>query len=234
MYDNESNDGLKEKIKSYIDSGEVEYTYFPGKKMQLKAYNDSLNKNRFKCKYMAFIDIDEFIVPIQYNNINDFIESLEASSNNGIDAIGINWLMHGYNGHYKKQNGLITEIYKKCEFNSFLSKSIKTIVKTRSAVCVCNPHFCLCKFGAKVVDTDGGKMYGPTTDIPHHNKIRINHYYTKSYEEYVLRLSKGKADGAKVYPAPEYNPDFYSIDNDCEIDRYLPKLKEKMQSELSF
>ena len=62
IYDNESTDGLKRVLNKYICNGEVIYKSYPGKTMQCFAYNDVINQYKYKTKYMAFIDIDEFIV----------------------------------------------------------------------------------------------------------------------------------------------------------------------------
>ena len=77
IYDNESTDNIKEVLQPYIEKGEVVYKYFPGEKMQFAAYNDSIKVNRYNTKYMAFIDLDEFIVPVEHNSILDFINDLQ-------------------------------------------------------------------------------------------------------------------------------------------------------------
>ena len=63
IYDNESEDNLKEILQPYIDAGLVTYIFYPGEMIQTPAYNDAVNDFRFFCRYMAFIDADEFILP---------------------------------------------------------------------------------------------------------------------------------------------------------------------------
>ena len=74
IYDNESTDNLKEVLKPYIESGIVEYTYFPGRCRQFPAYRDSIARNANRVKFMEIIDCDEFITPIKHNTIPEFIE----------------------------------------------------------------------------------------------------------------------------------------------------------------
>ena len=181
IYDNESTDNLKEVLKPYIESGIVEYTYFPGRCRQFPAYRDSIARNANRVKFMAIIDCDEFITPIKHNTIPEFIEYLEQKIKHKIDAVGINWIMHGYNGHYEKQEGLICENYSKCDLNKDSNRHIKSIVRLRSVISNTHPHFCIHKLFSKIVNTKGEEMYGPFTE-PNLDEIVIHNYYTKSFE----------------------------------------------------
>ena len=240
IYDNESTDNLKEVLKPYIESGIVEYTYFPGRCRQFPAYRDSIARNANRVKFMAIIDCDEFITPIKHNTIPEFIEYLEQKIKHKIDAVGINWIMHGYNGHYDKQEGLICENYSKCDLNKDSNRHIKSIVRLRSVISNTHPHFCIHKLFSKIVNTKGEEMYGPFTE-PHLDEIVIHHYYTKSFEETKSKMQKGFADQtnkrqisafmptAKEQPQKlEFIPDYLSIDEDHSMDRFIPLLKEKL------
>ena len=74
IYDNESADCTKEVLQPYIESGLVEYTYFPGQKRQLAAYDDCFERHRLDTRWLAIIDLDEFIVPMKDNTIPDFFQ----------------------------------------------------------------------------------------------------------------------------------------------------------------
>ena len=63
LYDNESPDNQAEVVKPYVEAGLVDYFPLPGKAMQMVAYNDAVNRFKFQCRYMAFIDGDEFVYP---------------------------------------------------------------------------------------------------------------------------------------------------------------------------
>ncbi len=63
LYDNESPDNQAEVAKPYVEAGLVDYFPLPGKSMQFVAYNDAVKRFKFQCRYMAFIDGDEFIFP---------------------------------------------------------------------------------------------------------------------------------------------------------------------------
>ena len=63
IYDNESPDNQAEVVAPYVAAGLVDYIPAPGKTMQYVVYNDAFKRFKFYCRYMAFIDGDEFIYP---------------------------------------------------------------------------------------------------------------------------------------------------------------------------
>lgn len=54
---------MKERLRPFIDDGFVEYRFWPGIRQQYPAYNDALKRYGRTCRYMAFIDCDEFLMP---------------------------------------------------------------------------------------------------------------------------------------------------------------------------
>ena len=63
LYNNDSTDDYKEVLAPYVEKNLVTLTEWPGNSMMYPAYDDTIKKHRFECRYMAFIDIDEFIYP---------------------------------------------------------------------------------------------------------------------------------------------------------------------------
>ena len=68
--------------------------------MQLKAYANCVRKHKRHTKYLGFLDIDEFIVPINHKTIPDYLHSLGRFS-----GVQMNWLVYG-SGGAKKKNSL--------------------------------------------------------------------------------------------------------------------------------
>ena len=78
IYDNESEDNLKEVLQPYIDARVVTYIYFPGCLKQKAAYNNAIKCFKNETKWIAIIDIDEFIVPIKTEKIIDALNEIKS------------------------------------------------------------------------------------------------------------------------------------------------------------
>lgn len=228
IYDNESTDDLIEVIQPYINANEVVYKYFPGECAQNAAYQDSIENNSNKVRFMAFIDLDEFITPLKHITITEYIKNIENKIGHKIDALGVNWLIHGFNGHFHKPDGLVCENFSRCSFSTEGNKHIKSIVNPRSVVIAHHPHYFIHRFGSKIVNIKGENIYGPFSE-PYFEEIVINHYITKSYEEYEKRMKKGKADGSNPVKF-SYTPDLFSENENNYTERFIPVLHEKLNS----
>ena len=161
IYDNESTDDIVNVLSHYIDSGLVEYKYFPGKCRQLDAYNDAISNYKNLCKYMGFIDLDEFIIPADINeSIFDVVEKV-LSLNYQFGGIGINWLIYGSAGHVTKPSGGVLENYLyRSDFRFVYNYHIKTVCNPRLVNKYVSPHYPIYKRGAFSVDENGVRLYG--------------------------------------------------------------------------
>lgn len=213
IYDNESNDEIETVLSKYVKSGIADYIYYPGKNRQCDAYNDAVYRYKDIIEYMAVIDADEFILPSVYGeNVYKMIDNI-LKTNMNYGGLVINWLCFGSNGHITKPDGLVIEEYTKRGNEKFqANQNYKTIINPRRVFAFVYPHFPFYLKGCCGVDTDENiiKTY---TKIGIYNKLRINHYFTKSKEEYEKKMNRGKADRSD-YRSMD---DFYRHDvNDIE------------------
>lgn len=82
----------------------VTYSVFYGKGKQLSAYNDAIKKYNKQTKYMAFIDLDEFILPHNQTRIGNVVDDIISKDQNA-GGITLNWRMFGSSGHLEKPKG---------------------------------------------------------------------------------------------------------------------------------
>lgn len=205
IYDNESTDCTKEVLAPYIASGLVEYTYFPGYRRQLAAYDDCLEKHRLDSYWMAFIDLDEFIVPMEDASIQEFLKRFEAFS-----AVEINWLIYGSGGAKTKLPGTMMNRFKHHSLPShYLNRHVKSIVNTRRVFNLIGCHEAARIFGY-AADSHGNPIKKHFRERePQQDVIRINHYAVRSYEEFLEKRTRGRASGTKRTVEMEY---FYKYD----------------------
>ena len=210
VYDNESTDNTREVLQPYIESGVVDYTYFPGYRMQLAAYDDCLKKHRFDTRWLAVIDMDEFIVPISDKNIPDYLKELEA-----YPVVEINWLVYGSSGEREKRSGGMMERFKRHSFPQHpLNRHVKSILDPRKVYGMIGCHEAA-RISGKAVDSNGNRVKISWRDrAPQHDRIKINHYAVRSYEEFIEKKARGRASGPTRQLLDDY---FHEFDlNDIE------------------
>lgn len=200
IYDNESTDCIKDVLKPYIESGLVEYTYFPGFKKQLAAYDDCLEKHRFDTRWIAFIDLDEFIVPLKDKSIPQFLNRFE-----NFPAVEINWLIYGSGGAKTRQPGTMMERFKYHSLpEHILNRHVKSIVNPRRVFSMIGCHE-VARISGYAADSHGNLIKQNFRErIPQQDIIRINHYAVRSYEEFVEKQSRGRAAGKTRFLTMEY------------------------------
>lgn len=231
IYDNESEDNLKEVLHPYIDKGIVSYFFCPGSAMQTTVYNDAIARLKDFSHWMAFIDIDEFIVlnPNYSTNLSQFLEMYER-----FDMLGINWCVFDANNHEKSPTkGFVISNYTRCHAidDNSANRHIKCIVKPKSVKICTNPHYMILKPSKKAVDENFDTLIAPFSTHVSFKKIRINHYYSKSKEEYISKLSRGRVSNAEKRP---FDPKAYDFtywatkESDIDLSSFVDNLKNKI------
>ena len=192
IYDHESTDNFKEILKPYIDAGIVTYIFFPGELAQNATYNDAVNKYKFFCRYIAFIDADEFIFPQNNKSVVEVVDEILADKKNA-GGLGINWRMFG-------SNNLETADYSKGVLERFTRRQenfnihVKTVANPRTVKSINIPHFAFYFENFFAVNENGNPFQGAFNEPPTGAKICINHYHTKSKEEYLRKVQRGRVD----------------------------------------
>ena len=200
IYDNESTDETKEVLEPYIKKGIVNYKYWPGHRRQLAAYDDCLENHRFSSRWIGFIDLDEFIVPVKDLTISKFLKRF-----NTFAAIEINWLIYGSGGQTKKVPGTVMERFR-CHSlpNHILNRHVKSIVNPLMVYNMIGCHEAA-RMTGYAADSHGSPIKKNFRNRePLHDIIRINHYAVKSHEEFVEKQARGRASGRQRVVKDEY------------------------------
>ncbi len=237
LYNNNSDDGFSEVIAPYLREGLVTLVDWPHQQKQMEAYMDCIARFSSETKWIGFIDIDEFVVPKSTDTIYDFLRPFEK--NRG--AVRIYWRLYGSSGLTgRSTEGLVTEDFTvcwpkyddvgKCFYNTafgFDPHSARHHVTLH--------HFFWANYKGKDVPPVnifnkvclGDRNVATSADFP----IQINHYFTKSYAEYVAKCAKGDVYFTINPHDEEY---FYRHEMKCTaVDyaayKYLVKLKLAME-----
>ena len=189
IYDNESTDCTQEVLTPYIESGLVEYNYWPGMKQQLPAYDDCFERHRLEARWLAVIDLDEFIVPMMDKTIPGFLYRMEKFS-----VVEINWLVYGSGGAKTKEPGGVMERFHRHSLpDHVLNRHVKSIVDPRRVCTMVGCHEAA-RISGRAADSHGMLLKKGFRDRkPQQDVIRINHYAVKSYEEFLAKRARGRA-----------------------------------------
>lgn len=234
LYNNNSSDNYEEILRPYVESGEIDLIDWPQAQGQIPAYRHCMETYRKTAKWIGFIDLDEYVVPRKDVKLGDFLQNFKR-----VPSVAIYWKMFGTSGRLNRElSGLVTEDFVvcwkkhvdigKCFYNTAYRPDMETSMVhhrfiSRDGLIRIPPvnifgHFL--SYGRNVVDSN---------DFP----IQINHYFTKSYWEYITKTKKGDVF-FKVNPHDEeyfYRHESPCMDTDYSAYRYLIPLKLNMGQE---
>jgi len=147
--------------------------------------------------WFLYLDADEFIC---LNNFSDIKNMLNTYNN--VDALCINWLMFGSNGHKEQPKGLLTENF--IMSNLILDQHVKTFVRPKCAINVNSPHNYIISNPSRVYAITGNKHskspFNPVRKTFDQVPAYIAHYYVQSEEEYRRRKCRPMDDGTPPRP----------------------------------
>ena len=217
IYDNDSTPEFKKILQPYIDANIVTYTPIHGKAQQMAAYNDAVKRFKFESRYIAFIDADEFIFPKSKSTVIEVIDETLSKMPRAM-GLSMKWVFYGSSGLEKADytRGVLDRFTKR---DANLNNSIKSVLNPRSIDFFWTPHF------PSFFDES---LFSLSDEIAKHfnlgynisEKIVVNHYHTKSREEYENKNKRG--DGSFNKDGKYGDGLFKALDkNDVEDDSVI-------------
>ena len=219
LYNNESTDEYQEVLRPFIEGGLVELLEWdsadpshlavgdfmdaPWSGAQLGAYNDCLKKRALgQAQWVAMIDIDEFIVPV--DGVKAFYKVLSRAEKHGKGTVSLEWRTFGTSEVEELVEGelLIEKLTRRARDDHPANGAVKSIHRPEAV------DFCLVHIAGKLKPNFGAKTFKP-------NVARLNHYWFRTE----------KACLGKRKQAKEINPEFFEPFNEIEdqtILQYLP------------
>jgi hypothetical protein len=231
LYDNFSVDDHREVLAPYVEQGIVTVHDWPVDMGQLPAYNDCVERHGDDSRWIAFIDLDEFLFSPTGRPVSELLVDYEDAP-----AVVANWAIFGTSGHQTEPEGLVIENYlmrrhditENCPFKSIVDPG-RTVERSARV------HFFSYTEGAAVDENRapvGGARAPSETAFLSYSKLRINHYMIKSEESYRRRRTRGRAHPPAFPPLRE--DAFVRLDagfnqeRDTTITMYVPQLREAL------
>ena len=212
IYDNQSQDNIKEVLKEYINKRLITYIYWDNSMVtqnpnffyklgdkslnnpQITAYYHAFN-NFVKFKWIAFLDSDEFLFSLKDKDLKHTLKNYED-----LPSICVFWKTFGTSKIIKKSSdSVLTRYTLRPNDNFFQNLKFKSIVQPKRTTNVLTAHrfrtdinpvpntpIIVYDENKKPIVFKRWKELKPSTKI-----LRINHYFTKSKEEYQNKIKRG-------------------------------------------
>ncbi|MBK7380538.1 MAG: glycosyltransferase family 92 protein [Ignavibacteriales bacterium] len=205
IYDEGSDHETLEVLQRDCWSGLVEYMPTTTHPVQYQAYTNCIQRYTGKADWILFLDIDEFINPFGLDNY-DLRNLLVKFNHPNIGGVAFPWHCFGTSDSNKYEDRAVWKrITKRIHYedpNCGHSKHIKSIMRPQCVSNIDDPHWFKTKPGFHTVDM----LYRPITISEHRNnylpmdKVVINHYITKTKEEWFNKVTRGSADYTQDSP----------------------------------
>jgi len=227
LYDNGSEDQHLSELAPFLEDGSVvlhDWPVYPG---QGPAYDHCLEHHREDSRWIAFLDCDEFLFSPSGRPLPELLADYERWP-----AVGVNRVFMGTSGHPTQQPGLVIENYTMRLAGPDPNRAVKSIVDPTRVERRWNAHSFLYLDGALAVDEHERPFEGWVTEEHTFERLRINHYFTKSEEEAMRKFSRPQAGTGKLRPELKlkglrrFNLKFGKPDD--AILQYLPALEDML------
>lgn len=231
LYNNFSTDHYLDVLTPYLLSGEVELFEYPQKPFrvidQAIIYNHALELSQGNSKWLAAIDTDEFIVPLETKHLVPYLDSFSEN----IGAIEVNWVTFGTSRVKKLKPGelLIERLIMRAPIQALVNVWHKTLARCEAITGWESPHSCLLKEGFEKIRVTPCNQKGIPEDETSVSKIRIHHYIWRTedffYKVKIPRIAKWDVNLFHCSSPIDYLPITNSVLDTTMFD-FVPRLKE--------
>jgi hypothetical protein len=237
LYDNMSDDASSEILVPYVDKGLVTLIPWPVEthtqnehlhNVQLPAYNHALERAKDEAEWVAFIDIDEFLVPMKHENMVAFLDEYHSCV-----GIAINWQMYGTSGLEELPPGglIIEHLRLKAVKDHPMNQMVKMIVRPRSVEKIENPHYVKFIADFHAVDSSGRPLpYGSMGQPVNVGTIRINHYWCGTRSWLINEKLPRRKQWGFAFPADMLESIIatYNATEDDSMMRFISPLRKRL------
>lgn len=235
LYDNGSTDHFKDVLLPYIQAGEVDLFHYPTvfntqveyNRLQSWLISQAVNVSKGVSKWLAVIDLDEFIVPLKNNTLPEALVPFEKYG-----GVYINWLAFGTSNIQKIPPGvLMIEALNYCSPEA--SHFGKCIVRPERVHDCLNPHMLIYNKPYYHVTTNKKKFdtYAKPNDVPViMDSLIIHHYYTRDLDHLINVKVPRRRKWVAIDDTEQYvrSTDCMNVSLNLTMHRFIPILKLKV------
>jgi hypothetical protein len=239
LYNNFSDDSYLEILKPYIEERLVVLIDWPVEKGQMSAYEHCFNNYKEESKWISFLDLDEFVVPVKTESLDSWLDRFSL-----FPCVLVYWKMFGTSGLIQSQIEKLT-----IEQYTVSWEKLVNIGKV-----FWNTDYIISDFTTMHIMKTEIKVLGINISVPPVNQfnkfvfwdvhrantkgvsnldMQINHYWSKSFADTVIKkFARGDAFFGEHAPTRNLNSFFYheykNTSTDFKIFKYLISLRRAL------
>lgn len=234
LYNNESRDAFLEALSPYLKEGTVSLIDWPDVKppkdnpkavyswiyhTQVPAYEDACRKSVGHTTWLAFIDIDEFMVPVLASDMKELLEKYRE-----FPGVMLHWQLYGTSGvdSLPPRTLLIEALCRTADpQDPYNSRAVKSIIK---------PHLYR---GFRVLAHECLFPNGQQGVCLEKSEARLNHYMNRTNDYFFQhKIAKKEHMEGETFSESELR-EMRNRGNECEdterpIFRFVPALRGRM------
>ncbi|HEY3845791.1 MAG TPA: glycosyltransferase family 2 protein [Acetobacteraceae bacterium] len=199
LYDNGSTDDPARAVRNSPLMEHVTLIRWPQRPGRVAAYRHFIDIFAPGFEWVAFLDVDEFLLPLNSRNAADTLNSMSNAA-----AVLVHRRVFGPGAWQEPPSGLVIENYDRRAADDFpANRHVKAIVRCNELSDVGqNPNEF--RINGPVFNTAG--HLAPNSAIqaqPCYQNLIINHYYTRSRQDWLAKLQRKQATPDNTTPKDE-------------------------------
>ena len=188
LYNNASTDDSLDVLARYLTEEVVVLHDWPAPAPdQRQVFDDCLRVHRDDARWIAFIDVDEFLFSPTGEKLDVLLPEYERWP-----GVGVQWAMFSVTERNKRAGGLVIDSFSMRDAND--QGRFKSIVDPQRALRCLDAHSFEYEYGLPV-DENGWPLVSPATKATSLSRLRLNHYASRSEEEAREKIARQRGWG---------------------------------------
>ncbi|HYE50824.1 MAG TPA: glycosyltransferase family 92 protein [Azospirillaceae bacterium] len=207
IFDNDSTDRTPALLAEIAAEGFLDWMPWPsqpGTPPQLAAYGEGLRRLRDRCRWIAFIDLDEFLVPLEGTDVKPILRDYQTAG-----GLAVPWRIYGSSGLHEDDGRLVLSRFtRRAADDDPVNGTVKTVVRGTYASA---PGVHVPQLSAGRIVDEHRRVVGALGDpdrhaVPDARRLVLRHYFCKSWAEWENKRNRGIAT-AEPGAASHIRPD---------------------------
>lgn len=189
LFNDDENPRVSDRIlRPYVEQGFVENIHIGDlnelscvdrRWLQLEVYRFAFRYSMGKTRWLAIIDLDEFLLPKQRNDVRELLADYEEHP-----ALAVNWQMFGTSGFIKRPPTQINHLLHRAEKDIWTNRYFKSIVSPDKVLLdkLYDVHHFPC-WNGETVNENRDPVSGLQCDV-NTRRIQLNHYALRSVQDF--------------------------------------------------